>query len=604
GVNNTYHTGKLYRAIIGGYLDYEVVSGLHLKGNVGFDGLYTRTNRHLTDIIRVSRQGVNQQDDEVTLNLNATLSYDKALRSHTINAVAGVERQNSTYYSGLIAFENLISPDNFIGRPLSTSIMYPRFNHFPDFRIQGYFARANYTFRDRYLVGVSFRRDGASVFGLQNRWGNFPAISAGWILSEETFGRKLGPVNFLKIRASYGATGNANIPKVIYDTYSTTPNFGLSGGYGISGFGSPDIGWENVRTVDASLEFGAFQNRITGSAGFYRQEVSDMLLQTPIPQSQGGPGSVWANIGSLRNAGVEAQLNTVNVTAGAFKWSTNVNLTTVDNKTLRLTPRLDQNGQGIVNGGTITRTGGPLGTYYLAESAGVDPATGYELIYEIDQNTLRETGQTVKTGNTILATPTNLNNNRVILEGKTGSPTYFGGLSNTFSFKGLDLTVLFTFQGGNYLYDDIHFLRVDGSSNVRADAIGHYWREDNPNARYPRLTLSNVTRDKVGLASLAGQTTMRLQEGSFVRLRNAQLGYTLPVSLTSKINCKGARIYVSGTNLFTFTNYQGFDPEVGNIAEDQQGRNLRAGFVENPLFGTGAPFPQVRTFIGGINVTF
>jgi hypothetical protein len=242
---------------------------------------------------------------------------------------------------------------------------------------------------------------------------------------------------------------------------------------------------------------------------------------------------------------------------------------------------------------------------YLAEYAGLDDQ-GFETIYEIDLNVLRETGRTVKTGNRIRATQTNLNNHRIVHEEKTGLPTWFGGLTNNFSYKGFEMSVLFTFQGGNYIYDGIEesTVYVRGGGNViRTDVLNNTWVPGKTDAKYPRLTWNmrdnnnNPVTGAPAPQSLGSRTTRFLYRGDFARLKTVQIGYNFPAQWLAKTKLQGLRVYANAQNLLTFTAYNGFDPEALVLGGNQD-RNLNQGFIG------GVPVPQVVTVNFGVSVTF
>ncbi|MGC9341827.1 MAG: TonB-dependent receptor domain-containing protein, partial [Bacteroidales bacterium] len=293
------------------------------------------------------------------------------------------------------------------------------------------------------------------------RWETFPAMSLGWVISEEGFMSGLSFMNFLKLRGSYGETGNKDISSSRFITsYSNnlSDRYGdaslISGGTRISNLGTPTLTWETTESLDVGVDFGLLQNRINGSVAYYRQDVTDLLLFSGLPPSA-GVGGIWNNIGDMRNYGVEFSINSTNINIPelGFKWTSRFNLTLSNDEVLALTPRYDLEGLGVRSGRTIAKTGLNLWNYYICEWAGVDPERGVDLIYEIDYEHWEQTGETVKTGRVIPATQTNLGRNSIILEGKTSVPKYFGGFDNTFTFKGFDLNIFFTFTGGHYLYD-------------------------------------------------------------------------------------------------------------------------------------------------------
>jgi hypothetical protein len=490
---------------------------------------------------------------------------------------------------------------------------------FGDQFFRSMFGRINYKYNDRYLLGLSFRRDGSTAFGPNNRYGNFPAASAGWIISSEEFAQNssvLRRFNLLKLRASYGQTGNANIRSFAYlNNYVNWPVYGQSSALGFSVLANPNIRWEKNEQVDAALEFGLFNNRLSGSIGAFNRVSRDMLLNVPVAPNVGigaGGSVVITNIGDLRNRGLEVDLRSINFDRGGFRWSTAFNFTAVSNKVLRLTPQFEvlPSGSlpiatGIQQGVSITQIGGRLSTFYLAEYAGLDNE-GYETIYEIDQAVLRQTGKTVKTSNVLRATQQNINGNRVVQDGKTALPTWFGGLTNTLSYKGIELSALFTFQGGNYIYDGHEEATVyarAGNNVLRADVIGNTWTESNRDAKYPRLTWNlrdnfvNPTNGQPAPQTLGTRTSRFLYKGDFLRLKTLQVAYNLPRSVVSRMKLQNLRLYANAQNLLTVTNYPGLDPEIV-ILGDQQTRNLGQGLVGN------LPIPQVRAFNAGIGVTF
>ncbi|WP_114748229.1 SusC/RagA family TonB-linked outer membrane protein [Pleomorphovibrio marinus] len=597
--NNYENSTENYRNIANLFLEYQPLEGLTLRAEGSADIWFTRSRIYASDVIRESRYGEVGNTQRNNLNLNAYATYNTSFNDHSFNIVAGAERQRRNFFRTDARAENLVSSDFNIGETAGNNVITLVHGTFPEFRIQSYFGRVNYNYKEKYYAMASFRRDGASVFGRDNRYGYFPALSAGWILSEEDIFSNLGPINFLKLRGSYGRTGNADIPNVLENQYVTWPAYSFGSGIVQSVIGVPDIQWEEINTIDFSLDFEAFESRISGSAGFYQQDVNNMLLLNPIPASQGillGSSSIWTNIGDLRNTGWEFSLNTVNIDKGGFQWRSEFNLTLVRDEVRRLIPQLDENNLGIVQGATITRQGNRLGTYFMAETAFIDSQTGYEYIYEIDQDLFNESGIIRKTGETVLATPANAQQNRVELEGKSGLPTYFGGFQNTFSYKGLELIVFFSFQGGNYVYDGNRY-RVTGGNNFRADLEQRSWTPENPDADFPRQSLMYRTRENEPLAQ-PGSTSLYLQDGSFLRLRNVQLSYNIPPELLSRAKIKGARVFLNGTNLLTFTNFDGYDPEIANFDSNRQNRNLLQGFLG------GNPFPQLRTFTGGVSLTF
>jgi TonB-linked SusC/RagA family outer membrane protein len=615
------------RTLGSAFLEYTVFKGLTLHGEASADFINNNSIFWVSDVIRYSPAAAEEGRFINNRNFNAYATFARTFgRVHDLSVTAGAETQKRAFRRQDYAFEGLQSAQQEIGEIANGASQFITgvSGIFPDFLLVSNFARLNYKFRDRYLAGLSFRRDGSSSFGPNNRYGNFPAASLGWIISEEDFFGGLGSTfNLLKVRTSYGRTGNTNIPSFAFlNGYVNWPVYGVSPAYGFSVLANPDIGWERNDQFDAALEFGLLNNRVSGSVGYYDKLSRGMLLNVAVAPNVGiGPGSasILTNIGDLRNRGVELQLSTTNLDIRGFRWTSELNFTTNANKVQKLTPQFTQLptgtstvAPGIVQQGiTNTQEGGRLGAFYLAEYAGLD-GEGFETIYAVDVATLRSTGQTVRlkdasgADSTLRATSQNVTNNRFLLEKKTGLPTWYGGFTNTFSFKGIELNVLFTFQGGNYIYDALEentsYVR-SGGNVIRSEVYGNTWTEENPGAEYPKLTWNlrdNNLNPATGLPApqaLGTRTTRFLYKGDFARLKTLQIAYSLPPALVQRIRLQQVRVYANAQNLLTFTRYPGYDPETLLIGGNQD-RNLAQGFIN------AAPVPQVRTFNFGMSVTF
>ena len=484
-----------------------------------------------------------------------------------------------------------------------------------------FFSRLDYKFMERYLVGASFIREGSSKFVKENRWANFFSASAGWIISDEAFMKSFDWISMLKLRGSYGETGNQNIPSEATITsyamkskqfYDGTPNMYM--------WSVPNKGakWEKTKSIDVGIDYAFFNNRLNGSIAYYRQNVDDMLLKVQLPASAGIPdknfsinfnNSMWANIGSMYNEGFEFDINYNVINAKDFSWNTGFNLTYNRNEVTALSPDVDTKGTGIINTrpGVITKKGLPIGTYFLAEWAGVDPEKGIGLIYEIDQDVYSKTGRTVKTGNVIPATGNNINKNRIIQDGKSGMPKVYGGWTNNFTYRNFDLSFMFYFSTGNYIYNrwmDINSKAGDGRNNVIAGLVGDSWQQPGDNSKYPEIRWGNQYNIKDDGTPGTGNygsndvgTTQFLEKASFLRLKNLTFGYTLPENLCRKIAISKLRLYVTATNLFTITDFSGWDPEV-RLSNNKNGANSQG------ILFQGNEMPQIRNFSIGASLNF
>jgi TonB-linked SusC/RagA family outer membrane protein len=492
-------------------------------------------------------------------------------------------------------------PESVKGRSYLTNESY----------LRGFFGRANYKFMDRYIVGTSIRRDGISKFTPENRWATFLSGSAGWIISDEKFfNSKI--INLLKLRGSFGQTGNTNIPSgITSDKYEvrTGTNLGIPSTQLVS-IGNSDIKWETTSTLDFGFDFGLLNNRINGSVAYYKQNVKDMLLAVALPYSAGifGGNIIWQNIGDMQNQGIEFNVDAALLNK-SFIWNVGLNFSTNKNQILSLDPESDANNVGITQAEpfedrliTIFKKGLPLGNWYMAESAGVDPERGIPMIYEVQVN---EDGTTSHTGNIIPGTTTNLEENRMILKGKTSMPKFVGGFTNQFAYKNFDLNMNFSFATGHYIYNRLLQSTLTPNRGARAlsnKLLSEAWQKPGDNAKWPRVVMNvqhfydnegNPSTDPITYGTEEKYiSSMFLEKGDYLKLNNLSLGYTLPATVAAKIKMQSLRISLNVTNLFTLTSFSGYNPEV---PLDQASA---ASFVSYNSM------PQARTYSLGLNINF
>ncbi|MEM1328415.1 MAG: hypothetical protein AAGI23_20845, partial [Bacteroidota bacterium] len=582
-----------------------------LRSEGSIDYLNTQGLNWITATLREDGSfAADENNRRQSLNYNLYGTYNRTFGIHNFSAIIGTESQRINQYNRLMEGQNLTGTYQELGSPQDLITM--RAGLANEQYLRAYFGRADYKLMDRYLVGFSFRRDGSSKFNEAFRWGLFPAVSLGWIISDEPIFANNETFSLLKLRGSYGQTGNNNIPSNRFvTTYTNRANWRygpadfIQQGTRITNIGVPSLTWETTSSYDVGLDYGLLEGRIAGSLAYYFQDVSDLLLASPLAASAGLEGNrIWGNVGDMQNYGLEFDVNATNINKGKFKWTTDFNISTNHNRVVRLTSDLDRSGRGLISGNRVSRTSGRLWTYYMAEDAGVDPERGVNTIWEIDLDRFEQTGETVKTGRRIPATLNNLLNHRIVHEDKSSIPTYFGGLNNTFSYGAFDLSVFFSFSGGNYIYDydeqrttEVQF----GNVVLREDLIGNTWTPDNRDAKYPELRWQgaydwswdpdvenaesptgkgNWIQSTGNYKNESANWTKYLYRGDFIRLRTLQVGYQLPRTAGERLKIQGARIFLSGTNLWTWTaEYEGWDPESG-----------------------GAVLPQLRTFNAGFSV--
>lgn len=443
-------------------------------------------------------------------------------------------------------------------------------------RFMSFFGRINYSYRDKYLAQVVLRSDGSSRFGPENRFGYFPSVSAGWIISEERWMRDNRWFNYLKLKSSIGWIGNANLTSTEWRARYQRNAAAYDGRDILFPLNNPnpDLRWETTQVIDFGLEYGLFQDRITGEIAYYNKQTSDVLLNVSLPRVSGF-GSFYDNVGGLLNEGVEFQIKTRNL-VGDFRWTTDFNIAYNYNEIVSL----GGYSADAVGGGTNdTRTivGEPVGTNFLVRFSHVDPTTGQPVYLDIDGNPtfVWDPADRVAVGNVL--------------------PDAVGGFTNTFGYKQWDLSVLFVFVIGSDIYDSSSKRQLGRMDDWnKTEHIFDRWRAPGDEAKYPALTL-----DERNLGSTTPwiNTDLWLHDGSYLRLRNVTLSYRLNREQSKSLGLKGAQISFIGTNLLTFTKYPGLDPEIARDFENATDRNMSVNI-------TYLTPPQERTYSIRLNVNF
>ncbi|CCH52210.1 hypothetical protein BN8_01192 [Fibrisoma limi BUZ 3] len=615
--NNYSNVVNTTRSINTAFLQVEPLPGLVLRTEWGYD--FQKSTNDVLQTPAVFPAGVNGQErngngraenrdaTNNTWNTNNTLTYTRKLfRYHSLKILLGNSVQSQSGKSNTFITENV--PEGARGGSDTARVVQT--DDSPAFRFVSFFGRLNYAIQDKYLFEASFRTDGSSRFGPGRRFASFPGVSVGWVLSDEPFLRdRLKAVSLLKLRASYGSTGNAEIGNFswqktfTYVGYNAAIYGGIQGGQ-FTNPGNQDLSWETTRQFNAGLDFGLLNNRIQGSFDFYNKISDGLLLEYSLGPLYGTINNTMTlNLGSVRNRGLEFSVSSQNIVRPRFRWTTDFNIARNKNEVLSTyTASFLNYPYQFISGPSIAAVGYPLGTYYMPTFAGFDPATGNELFYERDRTAFTVTGQTVRTGNLWDGTINNQSaNNQFIQTGKTPYPTFFGGLTNTFTLGQIDLSFLLYYQYGNWIYDQ-------GERSQSYPTVGQVLRTEVPGIgnlsdEVRRAETGGVYRLQWQSNARGFESTRFLHDGSFVRLKNIQIGYSLPRETARRFRLRTARIYVTGQNLLTLTQFKGWDPEifrnagVGNTPGEQGTANLQPGVTSNDL-------PQVRTVSIGLNVGF
>ncbi len=431
----------------------------------------------------------------------------------------------------------------------------------------GYLARLNYAFQNRYLLTLTARYDGSSRFGNSNRYGFFPALSAGWVISDEDF-FKVNGLDFLKIRSSIGVAGNAEIGNfAARGLVSFDPDYVGESGYILQSIENDALGWEKNVQWDAGLEFSLFNNRISGMVEYYIKDTKDLLLERPIPATNGF-SFLTSNVGEVRNQGFEFELNADILHRKDFTWNLQLNGATLKNEVRKL---VDQDGDGknddiIQYGRMLFRPGESVGTYFLVEYAGVNPTTGDALFYNLEGNTVVNDapGEYRKIfGNSM--------------------PAFTGGIANSFRYKNFDLSAFFHFKTGYKIYlEDRNREDSFYGDNLNRSTLDR-WTPTNPNTDVPQVRLWQTNGSQ--------HSTRYLEDGDFLRLKNLTLGFTFQG--IGKRGSAKLRVFAAAQNLLTFTKFRGLDPD----SEFRASAEAATGTVRYNL-------PASKTYSFGFNLDF
>jgi len=456
-----------------------------------------------------------------------------------------------------------------------------------------YFSRVQYSFADKYLLSASLREDGSSRFGANTKYGIFPSASVAWRVTQEDFMKPISAISDLKLRFSYGVNGSNNIPN-----YGSIATIGLAGyvlgatpalanGQAPNVVANPDLQWEKSQTYDIGVDFGFLRNRITGSFDYYNKLNTQLLLQVPIPAVTGFT-QYLSNAGSVRNIGQELQINTRNL-INKFQWSTSFNISHNSNKIVSLfgnqTQIIIPNSFDVSD--NILRVGSPINSIYVVKQIGI-----------LTQADINNKVATYNSGETV-GDPKyqDLNGDGVITEADKQivghpNPNYTWGITNTFRFKGFDLSVLVQGQNGGSIYSLLGRAITRTGQGFTDNAPAFYtdrWRSpENPGA-------GRVSKAYSTFGFIAN--TDWLYSSDYIRVRNITLGYNLKDLFKTSKAVQGARIYVSAENFFGHDKYYGgLNPEASNTAISSNSAY--------PQSGDYGGLPLAKSLIVGFNFTF
>jgi TonB-dependent starch-binding outer membrane protein SusC len=590
GVSANFDMGKLFGSLKGLSFKTSYSTEYAFVNYRSYSPIYnfSATKYNVTDDVQ------SNFDKYVRWNWDNLITYDKKFGKSHINLILGTSafKEWSTNVGGVKSSLIFNSFDNAFLSNATDDESAITWGGFSEHTILSQFGRINYNFDEKYVLSATVRRDGSSRFGDENKFGIFPSVSAGWIMSNESFFPQSGLLNFAKLRASWGQNGNEAIGDFAYTTTMNSGNiyyFGVNplqyNGVQPSRIPNPGLKWETSEQIDIALDLGLLNNKITMVLDYYSKKTKDWLVTAPAPLILGNNAPI-VNGGVIKNSGFEFELSHRNK-LGDFTYNVKVTGAFNKNEVLEI-----NNAEKILRGGT-----GGFGQEQILR-ASIGKPMGYFWGYQVDGvfQTMDEVNAYLHTDGSKIqsnAQPGDFRFKDVNGDGKLtdddrvmlGNPTpdFTGGLSIDLSYKGFDFSMFWYTAVGHQVwmalrrYDQVY-------TNYTNDFYENRWTGKGTSNTYPRVTLVD-TND-----NLKRPSDFYVKDADFMRLKNISLGYTLPASLSQKLKINRIRLYVAGENMLTFTKYPGFEPEIG-------------GGVFGQGIDTGV-YPQARTITGGINITF
>ena len=599
GNQNIHQTTQTsYRIIGNGYIQLEPVKGLKLKTNLGVE-YHNWFDREITDFkqVRYLEQSsynnflLERKGDFLTWMSENTLTYEKHLGDHSFDVLLGYSAQDTKQKNHVASVYNFTD-----GFPvLSAGNTEASVNGTDgEYSMTSILARVNYNYAGKYLFQANYRRDGSSRFGANYRYGNFPSVSAGWRISEENFFKPLrSAVNDLKIRASYGTIGDQQA--VGYYDYATYIVSGEGAIFGSSqtyydgaiqkGRANPNLHWESKTTLNAGFDFSMIDNHLFGTIEYYNAKSTDLLVQKPISWTEGTDIVPWTNYGSMRNQGLEINIGW-REQKNAFKWSVSANISLNKNKVLALGDSYVEAGLSNVN---RTEVGRSVGDFYVLQTDGI-----FQSWDEVYAHTTTLSDGTVKLVQPD-AKPGDIRYKDINQDGKIdkGDRAYEGsplpkiqtGINFSAEYKNFDFNLFIYGVAGNTVYNNVKFWLERMSETSNAPANLQPWTEQNHSTTTPRAVIGTTD-------NAIAYSDRWLESGSYLRLKNVQIGYTFPKKwMKSTHFLENSRIYLGAQNLFTITKYSGYDPEISGGSVYAKGND-------------DGHYPPVRMFTMGLQLSF
>ncbi len=585
---------KVTRIFAPVYIDINIAKGLKWTTNFGPDIRYLRRGEFRGSFTNDNRGGPGDAEVENVQNFGYTLenilNFNKTFNEkHNVGVtlLQSIQSSREETYKGEVA--NIPYEEQLFYNMSTASVRGNIDSDLEEWTLASFMGRVNYDYKGKYLFQASLRADGSSRLAEGKKWNYFPGVSAGWRISQEDFLINSNTISDLKLRVSYGEVGNTSVNP--YQTQGTLEDtdyaFGelLALGFSLSDIPNSNLGWEVSKTISAGVDFGLLNNRITGSLDYYSTKTEDLLLDRTLPPSS-GYSSVFQNVGSTATKGLEFSVNgDVISNPGGFNWNVGFNIATYTEEITDL-PLKDENGNPLDDIGNKWFIGQPVNVFFDYEKIGIYQANEVDLAANAEGKVPGEIKLRDQNGDGVIT-----DEDRIILG--TDIPDYYGGITNTFEYKGFDLSFFFYFRQGQMIrsrFHDSNNSLFGRYNNLDVD----YWTIDNPTNEAPRPN-ENQTSPKNG-------STMTYFDGSYIKLRNLTLGYNFPSSLTEKLNISSLRLFVAGQNLWFLSDYETFDPEVSE--EDDLTRNDDGEITERGQGVSSSTVPSNKMWSIGLNVTF
>ncbi len=595
-----------YRVFSNLYAEYKLTKNIRLKSDVGLDAIITdrkRFDENYGTNLRVNSPSRLTSSAANNFNFiwNNTIRYNKIFNNvHNLSAVGGTEaisNKNTIQGGSDSKFPEQIPNLRYLGLGLNLSKNV--FGGQQEWALFSLFGNVNYTYNNKYLLSLNVRRDGSSRFSEDNKYGNFYSGSVGWNAHNEAWVKDhLKTFSKIKLRASFGQLGNQDIGNYPWASiigrgfnYIFGEQATSNPGYTIVSRGNAKVKWESSTQADAGIDLGIFHDKLNLTVDYYIKRTSDMLIPIPLPLIGGSAATPYVNAGKVENKGIEVELNYSN-NDHRLKYDLSANFATLNNKVLSLASGEPIPGGRIDNGiyATLTKVGQPIGAFYLYQMEGI-----FQNAAEIIGSAYQ--GSYIRPGDVKFK---DVNADGVINEKDrtflgSAIPKYMYGATANIGYRNFDLSVFFQGQYGNKLYLQVNH-DIEGfyrAFNLTQRVYDERWHGEGTSNTMPRVSWLGSTNNKT-------PSSRFLEDGSYVRLKNVQLGYNLPAKIIDKWKVKGLRIYFTGQNLWTITKYTGLDPEM-HTSDNLKSETYRGDVAAGIDWGT---YPSAKSYIVGLNLNF